>query len=71
MNQMLTGGFGVFVFLFLFILAILWFLLPFAIFGTKDKLVELIEESKKTNTQLSALKAEITSIRQDNLKKNP
>ena len=33
------------VFIFLFFLAILWFLLPFAIFGTKDKLQALIDES--------------------------
>jgi hypothetical protein len=69
--EQFTSGFFVVIWLFLFVLAILWFLLPFAIFGTKDKLDELINEIKKSNTQLSALKAEMTSIRQDNLKKNP
>jgi hypothetical protein len=43
-------------------LAILWFLLPFAIFGTKDKLSELIAETKKTNEQLSDLRSEITAL---------
>ena len=42
---------------FLIILLVLWFLLPFAIFGTKDKLNELINETKKTNDQLEKLRA--------------
>jgi len=63
MNELLGGGFGLAVVLFLFVLAILWFLLPFAIFGTKDKLSELIAESKKTNEQLSALRAEVAEIK--------
>ena len=42
---------------FLIILLILWFLLPFAIFGTKDKLNDLINETKKTNYQLEKLRA--------------
>ena len=32
-------------------------LLPFAIFGTKDKLNDLINETKKTNYQLEKLRA--------------
>ena len=43
--------------LFIIILLILWFLLPFAIFGTKDKLNDLINETKKTNDQLEKLRA--------------
>jgi hypothetical protein len=46
------GTAWIFVVLFLVVLAILWFLLPFAIFGTKRRLDELIEEHKKTNTLL-------------------
>ena len=42
---------------FLIILLILWFLLPFAIFGTKVKLNDLINETKKTNDQLEKLRA--------------
>ena len=38
-------------------LLFLWFLLPFAIFGTKDKLNDLINETKKTNDQLEKLRA--------------
>jgi len=46
-----------------FILAVLWFFLPFAIFGTKDKLSELIAETKKTNEQLSDLRLEIKELK--------
>ena len=42
---------------FLIILLILWFLLPFAIFGTKDKLNDLINETKKTNDRLRKMEA--------------
>jgi len=63
MNELLGGGFGLFIVLFLFVLAILWFLLPFAIFETKDKLSELIAETKRTNEQLSALRAEVAEIK--------
>jgi membrane protein insertase Oxa1/YidC/SpoIIIJ len=63
MNELLGGGVGVAIILFLFVLAILWFLLPFAIFGTKDKLSELIAESKKTNEQLSALRSEVATLK--------
>jgi hypothetical protein len=37
-------------------------LLPFAIFGTKDKLSELIAETKKTNEQLSDLRLSKRSL---------
>ncbi len=57
------GGFYLIVAIFLFVLAILWFLLPFAIFGTKDKLSELIAENKKTNEQLAALRSELAEFK--------
>jgi len=63
MNELLGGGVGVAIILFLFVLAVLWFLLPFAIFGTKDKLSELIAESRKTNEQLSALRSEVATLK--------
>ena len=63
MNELLGGGFGLVIVLFLLVLSILWFLLPFAIFGTKDKLSELIAETKKTNEQLSALRAEVAELK--------
>ena len=40
------------VIIFLFVLAVLWFLLPFAVFGVKKLLTELIAEQRKTNALL-------------------
>lgn len=34
---------------FLVVLALSWFLLPFAVFGTKPKIDRLIQEAKATN----------------------
>ena len=45
--------------IFLAVLAVLWFLLPFAVFGTKDKLTQLINETKKTNEELALLRQQL------------
>ena len=42
---------------FIILLLFLWFLLPFAVFGTKVKLNDLINETKKTNDKLEKLRA--------------
>jgi len=63
MSDLMTGGFGIFVALFLLLLALLWFLLPFAIFGIKDKLAEIIAESRKTNAELARISAELAAAR--------
>lgn len=63
MTELLSGGFGLFIVLFLFVLALLWFLLPFAIFGTKDKLAAIIAESRKTNAELAKISAELAATR--------
>lgn len=50
--------------LFLVVLGILWFLLPFAIFGTKDRLRDLIEENRRTNQDLAAIRKQLAEIQQ-------
>jgi Tfp pilus assembly protein PilO len=65
MGEISDGVVVVVVVLFLFVLAILWFLLPFAIFGTKDKLSELIAETKKTKEQLGDLRSDIAALKND------
>lgn len=35
-----------------FLIAVLWVLLPFAVFGLKDLVRELIKEQKRTNVML-------------------
>ena len=56
-----SGTLGMFIILFLVFLAILWFLLPFAVFGIKDRLDDLISEIKKTNSEVKNLAATIQS----------
>lgn len=51
------GGFAVVVALFGLVLAILWALMPFAVFGIKDLARSLIAEQKKTNALLEKLHA--------------
>lgn len=38
-------------------LAAVWFFVPFAIFGTKSRMDDLIEELEQTNKQLAEIKA--------------
>ena len=48
--------------IFLLVLLILWISLPFAVFGTKEKLDDLIEETKSSNEQLEKLRALIVIL---------
>jgi len=55
----LGGGIiGLIIVLFIIAIAILWFLLPFAVFGIKIRLDNIISELSRTNTLLSYLKAD-------------
>jgi len=45
--------------LFLIILAILWFFLPFAVFGTKPKIDKLLAELKRGNDLLVKIRADL------------
>ena len=55
------GGTYFLVVIFLLVLAILWFFLPFAIFGTKAKLDALIQEMRKMNTELVKLREQFSA----------
>lgn len=57
------SGMYLVVFVFLVVLALLWFLLPFAVFGIKDKLGALLAEVKIANKQLGELKSEIVTLK--------
>jgi len=61
------AGFGVLSFvgfwLLVLVIAVLWIALPFAIFGTKDLLRQLIAEQKKTNVLLQAQADRAKAIR--------
>ncbi|MBI1424877.1 MAG: hypothetical protein GC149_15630 [Gammaproteobacteria bacterium] len=50
--QMLTSGVGIVILIFIIILSILWFLLPFAVFGIKRRLDRMIEQNDEVITLL-------------------
>ena len=50
-----SGILGLFVFFFLLVVAIVWFFLPFAVFGTKGRIDTLIAETRRTNELLTHL----------------
>jgi hypothetical protein len=52
--ESLGAGMIIVISLLCLLIAILWILMPFAVFGTKDLLRELIREQKKTNEILVA-----------------
>ena len=52
------GGFTLIVAIFLLLLAILWFILPFAIFSTKPILREILDLQRKQITLLEKLVAQ-------------
>ena len=50
--QMLTSGIGIVIIIFIIVLSILWFLLPFAVFGIKRRLDKMIEQNDEVITLL-------------------
>jgi hypothetical protein len=54
-EDLILGGGSLVIIVVLGILVIEWIFLPFAIFGTKDKLNQLVEATKKTNILLEEI----------------
>ena len=63
--EIFTGVLGFILFSFLFLLAILWFFLPFAIFGMKDRLDKIINLLKSLNEKLPEKKSFLDSLEDD------
>ena len=57
-TPLISGVLGFVIVLFLVVLAILWFCLPFAVFGIKRRLDDLIHESRATR----ALTGELAKV---------
>jgi len=54
-EELIFGGGSLVIIVILAVLVIEWIFLPFAIFGTKDKLNQLIEATNKTNILLEEI----------------
>ena len=64
MDMIGTGGILYILFLaFAVVLAILWVLMPFAVFGTKDRLDTSISEARASNKALKDLARETAALR--------
>ena len=59
MEGLFTDGDSIYLLL-VVIVAVLWIFLPFAIFGTKDRLDQLIVETSKTNKLLEEILDEVS-----------
>ena len=51
----LLGPFSLIILLFALVLGVLWFLLPFAVFGTKARLDRILAELQTVNANLTKL----------------
>lgn len=65
MSEFGSPALVLFVMLFLVVLGILWFLLPFAVFGVKDRLDQLIRLQRKTN-ELMQKQLDASTVKSDN-----
>ncbi len=66
MEGLFAGTFGLILIIFLVVAAVLWFLLPFAIFGIKTRLDTMIENSDRTIALIESLNQEIRDLRLNN-----
>ena len=55
MGSVFGGVFGIIFFVFLVVLAILWIMLPFAVFAIRHRIDAMLKESRHTNAHLKAL----------------
>jgi Na+-transporting methylmalonyl-CoA/oxaloacetate decarboxylase gamma subunit len=55
----LVSGVGIVVIIFLFVLAVLWFLMPFAVFRIRGLAQSQLAEQKTTNKLLSELNSKL------------
>lgn len=58
-----AGLIGLLVAIFLVVLAVLWFLLPFAVFGIKDRLDDQIKATRANAEAINALAAQLHAAR--------
>lgn len=65
-QDMLSGTFGIVVIIFSIVLFLLWFFLPFAVFGIKGRLDQLIQQNKQLISLLQNNNLEPVVSNEDN-----
>jgi len=66
-ESLFSSGAVVIIAILLVVLLVLWFLLPFAIFGTKGKLDNIDNQLKKTNKLLTEIHRQLGGQQSDDL----
>lgn len=62
-DAMFGGVLGLILFVFLLVLGILWFLLPFAVFGVKPLLQRIVQTNQENADAIRKLTAEVWELR--------
>ncbi len=63
MEDLFAGTFGIVIIIFWVVVAVLWFLLPFAVFGIKRRLDVLVKNSGTSIVLIESLNHEIKELR--------
>jgi hypothetical protein len=61
-QSIFSGTVGIIILVFVVVLVILWTLLPFAVFGIKGKLDQLIDSNREIRDQLARLNSGVSSL---------
>ena len=68
MGTLFSGPFGIVLGIFLLIISIMWFLLPFAIVQIHRKTIELVDINRQILHELRQLNSDVTNIIEDDSK---
>ena len=68
MMELVSGSLDLIIIIFAILIILLWILLPFAVFGTKDRLDKLIRLQEKTLEAIKHLNQESSQLQQTNSK---
>ena len=63
-QNLLSGTLGTIILIVALVATILWFFLPFAVFGIKGRIDELIQINKKTSALLESINTELVDLRE-------
>lgn len=63
LTELMAGGFGIVVILFLLVLAIMLFLMPFFVYGTNSRTKQTSLQLAKTNLLLAEIRDELRGSR--------
>ncbi len=69
-QNLFSGTLGMIILFIMLLAAVLWFFLPFAVFGIKPRIDELIKINKETNVLLESINSEVIELRKSSDSEN-